>query len=358
MLPRRGRTSSSCASPSRVTSTMRVWERGVGRRRRAARARARRSWPPAGGCRRPPARASRRSGRVDVPGGRLRVTERPDGRVELAGPAVLVSPGRAAPGVGRGSPVSDASVAPRVAAGIRTVLGGGYMISRYAKAVAEENGFTNRVDVLLRRSVRRAGRGRRRVVLRLSVFFYEPDTRASRWAERRAAGLAPEVGAERYRQACFAWGRARLEGFEGAGRLADLLEPLSTPPTPRAAPIFAGWRALRPSRAGRRPGPGGARRAPAARAPDGACTRVAVRALQMDPLDAILSGVGRRGQRRLLRLAPALPRRVAPGGRPPRPSRTSPTPSPNPPSTPSTRRARPTSCVTLLDEAAPLSSAR
>ncbi len=30
---------------------------------------------------------------VDVPGGRLRVTERPDGRVELAGPAVLVANG-------------------------------------------------------------------------------------------------------------------------------------------------------------------------------------------------------------------------------------------------------------------------
>jgi diaminopimelate epimerase len=30
---------------------------------------------------------------VDVPGGQLRVTERPDGRVELAGPAVLVSSG-------------------------------------------------------------------------------------------------------------------------------------------------------------------------------------------------------------------------------------------------------------------------
>ncbi len=31
---------------------------------------------------------------VDVPGGRLRVTERPSGRVELAGPAVLVGSGR------------------------------------------------------------------------------------------------------------------------------------------------------------------------------------------------------------------------------------------------------------------------
>ena len=189
--------------------------------------------------------------------------------------------------------MTDAALAPRVAPFV-SQLGGGFMISRYAKAVAEENGFTNpwasyfagRCGVLGEVD---AG------VVAASVFFYNPDTVRDSVAERRAAGLAPELGAERYRQACFAWGRARLDGFADAGRLADLLEPLVDAADANAAPIFAGWRALgRPER-----GDDLERVALAAhqmREHRMAMHAVAVRALQMDPLHAILAGVGGRGR--------------------------------------------------------------
>ncbi len=172
-------------------------------------------------------------------------------------------------------------------------LGGGFMISRQAKAAAEANGlanpwaayFTGRCGVL--------GDVDADVVVAALVFF-NPETVRRGWAERRAAGISPEVGAERFRQACFAWGRARLDGFADAARLADLLEPLAAQADPVCAPIFAGWRALdRPE-----VGDDLARVAFAAhllREHRMAVHAVAVRAMRMRPLDAVLAGPGGEG---------------------------------------------------------------
>ncbi|GAA3144808.1 hypothetical protein GCM10017687_72200 [Streptomyces echinatus] len=41
----------------------------------------------------PPSPAPRRRTTVDVPGGRLVITERPDGEIEMTGPAVIVAEG-------------------------------------------------------------------------------------------------------------------------------------------------------------------------------------------------------------------------------------------------------------------------
>ncbi len=172
-------------------------------------------------------------------------------------------------------------------------LGGGFMISRQAKAAAEANGlanpwaayFTGRCGVL--------GEVDADVVV-ASLFFFNPDTVRAGWAERRAAGVAPDLGAERFRQACFEWGRARLDGFDSAGRLAELLETLADGADPTCAPIFAGWRALARAEVG----DDLARVSFAAhllREHRMAVHAVAVRAMGMRPLDAILAGVGGEG---------------------------------------------------------------
>ena len=185
--------------------------------------------------------------------------------------------------------MTDVELAAQVAPAISR-LGGGFMISRYAKAVAEENGFTNPWTSYFAGRCGVLGDVDPGVVA-ASVFFYNPETVRYAVEQRQGSGLEPAVGAERYRQACFAWGRARLEGFADAGRLADLLEPLVDGADETAAPIFAGWRALdRPE-----VGDDLARVALAAhllREHRMAMHTVAVRALQMHPRDAILAGEG------------------------------------------------------------------
>jgi hypothetical protein len=131
-------------------------------------------------------------------------------------------------------------------------------------------------------------------VIVASVFFFNPDMVHAAWAERQAAGVTPAVGAEGFRQGCFAWGRARLDGFDSAARLADLLESLADAADPTCAPIFAGWRAMARPQAG-----DDLARVPLAahllREHRMAVHAVAVRALGMRPLHAILAGEGGEG---------------------------------------------------------------
>ena len=182
-------------------------------------------------------------------------------------------------------------VAPRVSGGIAR-LGGGFMISRWAKAAAEANDlqnpwaayFTGRAGVL--------GEVDADVVLACMVFFHPPTLRAA-WAERVAKGIPAELATERFREACFGWGRAKLAGLDDAkaARLADLLERAADAADPACAPLFAGWRVQpRPE-----PGDDRARAALAAhlmREHRMAVHAVAVRAAQLGPLEAILTGAG------------------------------------------------------------------
>ncbi|GAA3445185.1 SCO6745 family protein [Planomonospora venezuelensis] len=119
-------------------------------------------------------------------------------------------------------------------------LGGGFMISREVKALCEQTGtapramyFRGRCGVL--------GEVDAGVVMAATVFFTAEDVREN-WEAGR--GLPVERAVELYAGACHDWGRRRLGAFDGAARLAELLEPVVRGASVLGAPLFAGWRAL------------------------------------------------------------------------------------------------------------------
>jgi len=122
-------------------------------------------------------------------------------------------------------------------------LGGGFMISRYAKAAAEEHGLT--ADPWSAYFIGRAGvlGDVDADVVAASVGFYPTDVVRLSWETARAR-VAPAAGARRYAQACQEWGRARLAGFAGAARLAELAGVVVAQAEVVGLPLFAGWRAM------------------------------------------------------------------------------------------------------------------
>ncbi len=136
--------------------------------------------------------------------------------------------------------------APAVPASIGTLvpaLGGAFMISRYAKAAAVEQHlegiwtpyFAGRAGLL--------GPVDPGVVSAV-LPFYPVDLVRSGWqtaletvADVRASGL-------RYAQACHEWGRARLAGLDGVGRLAELALAVARQADAGGLTLFAAWRAV------------------------------------------------------------------------------------------------------------------
>ena len=119
-------------------------------------------------------------------------------------------------------------------------LGGGFMISREAKAYGERLGLPGWTPYM---------RGRCGVlgdvdadVVTAAVGFFHPATVRTAW---EAGGAVPAAeAAHRYAGACQDYGRRKLAGFGGADRLAELIEPVVRHADVTAAPLFAGWRAL------------------------------------------------------------------------------------------------------------------
>ncbi|GAA2854027.1 evbL [Streptosporangium fragile] len=127
--------------------------------------------------------------------------------------------------------------AARVKAAIG-VLGGGFMISREAKALCERTGLSARA-LYFRGRCGVLGEVSADVILATTVFFPAEHVRKY-WEEGRALPVAEAVGL--YAGACHDWGRRRLGGFAGAARLAELLEPVVDNADVLGAPLFAGWR--------------------------------------------------------------------------------------------------------------------
>lgn len=80
-------------------------------------------------------------------------------------------------------------------------------------------------------------------VVAAAEVFFPPERVADAWEKGRAVRPPREV-AEAYAGLCQAWGRERLGGFGGAGRLAGLAERVAAGADVAGLPLFAGWRAM------------------------------------------------------------------------------------------------------------------
>jgi hypothetical protein len=190
---------------------------------------------------------------------------------------VSTSPARTSPATPFAASVKGAVVS----------LGGAFMISRYAKAAAVEQGldgvwtsyFAGRCGVLGAVDAD---------VATAALVFYPPDVVRVGW-EAAWASTDPARSAARYAQACHEWGRVKLDGLEGAGRLAELAGTVAAAADVAGLPLFAAWRASPV------PADDEARAALALhvlREHRGGLHGVAVLAEQLTPLQAILAGPG------------------------------------------------------------------
>ncbi|WP_336204818.1 SCO6745 family protein [Nonomuraea sp. LPB2021202275-12-8] len=118
--------------------------------------------------------------------------------------------------------------------------GGGFMISREAKAVCEEYGLGAR-ELYFRGRCGVLGECDADVVTSVAVFF-PPEYVEENWNGGRK--LPTEQAVELYAGICAAWGRRRLGDYDGCARIAELLEPVVRQASSIGAPLFAGWRAV------------------------------------------------------------------------------------------------------------------
>jgi hypothetical protein len=120
-------------------------------------------------------------------------------------------------------------------------LGGGFMISREAKAFADAH-------ALHRWSAYVLGRGSvlgsvDADVVAAAFGFWPVDVVREAWNAGRAT-LAPAVALGEYAEVCRDWGRRNYAGFSGAGRLAELVGWVVDGCDVAGLPVFAGWRAV------------------------------------------------------------------------------------------------------------------
>ncbi|MEV4221048.1 hypothetical protein [Nonomuraea sp. NPDC049725] len=118
--------------------------------------------------------------------------------------------------------------------------GGGFMVSREAKAVCEEHGLGPR-ELYFRGRCGVLGECDADVVVSVAVFFPAEHV-ADNWNGGRK--MPVEQAVDLYAEACRQWGRRKLGGYAGCARIAELLEPVVEHASPVGAPLFAGWRAV------------------------------------------------------------------------------------------------------------------
>lgn len=120
------------------------------------------------------------------------------------------------------------------------LYGGGFMISREAKAVCDEYGLGPR-EFYFRGRCGVLGECDADVVTSVAAFFPAGHVRES-WEGGRK--LPVDQAVELYSRVCQEWGRRKLGGHDGCARIAELLEKVVAAASPVGAPLFAGWRAV------------------------------------------------------------------------------------------------------------------
>jgi len=131
------------------------------------------------------------------------------------------------------------SVPAAVKSEIQTI-GGAFMFSREAKAF----GATTGVDGFIGPYTRGRGGVLGEVdadVVTAAFGFFEPETVRAAW---NSVAMAPAAAAAGYLAACQGFGRRKLAGFDGADRLAELLQVVTDSADVAGVSLFAGWRAL------------------------------------------------------------------------------------------------------------------
>ena len=168
-------------------------------------------------------------------------------------------------------------------------LGSGYMISPQARAFSKQHGLRGWQGYFV-------GRGSvlgdvDADVVTAAFGFFPVDVVREAWEGARTA-IDVATAREGYAEVCREWGRARLESFAGAGRLAELLGWVVDGTDVAALPLFAGWRAvpLPADDLGRM-----AQLLHVLREYRGGMHLVAVVASGLSPLQAILAGAGGTG---------------------------------------------------------------
>lgn len=76
-----------------------------------------------------------------------------------------------------------------------------------------------------------------------AFMFFNPAIVTKMWNAGVAVAGASSAAAS-YAESCARWGRARLQGMERAGRLAELLEKVVAAADSAGLSLFAGWRAV------------------------------------------------------------------------------------------------------------------
>ncbi|MGP3957270.1 SCO6745 family protein [Nonomuraea sp. 3N208] len=117
-------------------------------------------------------------------------------------------------------------------------FGGGFMVSREAKAICDELGLGAR-ELYFRGRCGVLGECDADVVNSVVVFF-PPEHVEESWNGGRK--LPVDRAVELYAEACRAWGRRKLGGYDGCARIAELLERVVERAPSTGAPLFAGWR--------------------------------------------------------------------------------------------------------------------